>query len=173
MVCSSSSNGRPEKLPAMIDHVELRSYLKSTGIRDLAILYKDWNFVLPEPDWITKDLSISIGAVLKSLGLKWTDTAFDCDKFSLLAKTIAVLSWAVHNKENRDVALAFGQVSYIKCDVAGNTIGAHSINVAIHRKQDGGLETRFYEPQPDIVGVCLREIKLIPDEFQSIYFVEF
>lgn len=147
----------------MITKQELIVHLVNDGIRENCVWPMDDNYELLEPDWITKELSISVSAALKGIGYKLD--RFDCNKFAVLAAVVASLC---NGRTDNEGALAFGTLSYFKLDWEGSPIGAHCINVAVHR--DGGkLVTKFYEPQPDALGICLREIKLTSGERLSIF----
>jgi hypothetical protein len=151
----------------MITKQELIVHLVNDGIRENCVWPMDDNYELLEPSWITRDLSISVNAALAHA--EYRLDRFDCNKFALIAAAVAALC---NGRTDNKGALAFGTLSYFKLDQQGSPIAAHCINVAVHQLNKR-LVTKFYEPQPDALGICLREIELTVDEQLSIFSVLF
>jgi len=113
---------------------------------------------------VEQDFSTGFTQFKTALGVTtWTDTSWDCDKFSIACSFYA--KWLNQISKNRHIAaaLAVGELYYLKNAEAG---GAHAINVFIVQEGDV-LQLLFYEPQ------TAQPVTLSSAELKSVSFWKF
>ncbi len=157
----------------MISSALLIQTLTAAGVPLAKISVFDSDYELPAPSWITGDLSSAFAKFLFDTGIQWTESRFDCNKFSKSASTIADWCWT-KTRNASEAALALGLFA----------MPGHMLNVAIHLKQAEAdfsreitvddLRVAFYEPQPTVpsgemvyAGVTLREVSLTAEECRN------
>jgi len=103
---------------------------------------------LADSDYVmmTEECVVGLGRRFKSFLWKahidqWREESGDCDDFSLLAEVLAKLDHRRYDGDNVPAALCFGRAWFI-----GNE-GGHSVNFAIHERDNEELYLCLYEPQ--------------------------
>lgn len=143
---------------------ELRAFLSRSGIKPEAILLLDANYALPTEQWVHGSFASALDTVLSDLGLsKWSEEAWDCDKFSRLAWGYFSLLWG-KTPGRPQAGAAFGMCCYMSERLGGG----HCINVFVHRDSEGVARLQFVEPQKQLGG-RLVEVRLSPEEIATIW----
>lgn len=163
----------------MISSDLLTKVLIAAGIPAEAICIFDEDYELLTPESITVTLSAQMRDFLFAHSIKWTESLFDCNKFSKLASTLADVDW-INTRPAGEAALAFGLFAY----------SGHMINVAVHLKLNEAdpsrqitaedLRVAFYEPQPQVpdgrryfTAIPLAPVTLKPEEIKTCLMCEF
>lgn len=155
---------------AVLSSYDIKTALMGAGVRDGAIVFKDQQYCLPAPEWITGPFSKSETKFYFDTGIEYEEDVYECNAFSLTALADAKRCFAKTPKSQRPQAsLAMGTFTFFLKEMT-----EHDIIVAIHKNEQGKLYPAFYEPQAGVEEgksafqkICLTPMQLSPGEVQS------
>ena len=140
-----------------VEPVDIIDCLQMNGHDENAVRLLDSKYVLPTSESIA-EFAKRYASFLWTCNLsQGIENIWDCDKFALLAKSLANIDNAVWRSktDNKNCGLAFG-VCFVHTKEGG-----HAINLAILQEPDGRLGVHYYEPQfqttDEGLNICMIE----------------